>query len=202
MKNCYYFSGLLLVLAFFGFGSERTAVPNQEIVIQFSDVEVTLEETQDAITAVKGQLETLAATNIRLQELGKGTLKITYYSTTDVSQVRELLLKGRDLAHAASITTDTDSEFPLTNGEKYYEIGIHTLQDGHDLVGTSSEGFLESKSESIRYFTPTTDVSVQPFFKSQIPTTNSVAFAVYYHIMITVDESSYKIPEVRAGPLA
>ncbi len=202
MKNWYYFSGLFLVLAFFGFGSERTAVPNQEIVIQFSDVEVTLEETQDAIAAVKGQLETLAATNIKLQELGNGTLKITYYSTIDISDVRELLLKGRDLANTGSIPTDTESEFPYHKGETYYEIGIHTLQDGHDLVGTSSEGFLESKSESIRYFTPTTDVRVQPFFKLKTPTTDSVAYAVYYHIMIAVDESSYKIPEVRAGPLA
>jgi hypothetical protein len=200
MKNLWFYSGLLFVLAIFGIGSERIAVPNQEIVIQFSDVDVTLEETQDAIAVVKGQLESIAVANLQLQELGNGTLKITYYSTIDVSQVRELLLNGRTLAQETSIHNENETEFPFEKDGKYYEIGIQTIQDAQDLVGTS-EGFLESKSEATRYVTPTSGNILHTIFNNEVIASDAVAYAVYRYVMITVDGSSYKIPEVRAGPL-
>jgi hypothetical protein len=203
VKNLWYFGGLLFVLAIFGISSDKVTVPNQEIVIQFSDVEITLEETQDAIAIVKSQLEAIDVTNIQLQELGNGKLKITYHSTLDVSQVRELLSKGQALAKAASLSTDTESQFPFESNEKYYEIGIHTIHDAPDFVGTSSEGFLESKSEATRYSTPTPTVSASfnALYFRHLIATDAVAYAVYHHLALTLDNSSYIIPEVRAGPL-
>ena len=142
----------------------------------------------------------IAVPNQHLQELGNGTLKITYFSTIDVSQVRELLLKGRTHAQETSINKENDTEFPFEKNEKYYEIGIQTIQDAQDLVGTS-EGFLEGKSEATRYVTPTSGNSVNTILYNEIAASDAVAYAVYRYVMITVDGSSYKIPEVRAGPL-
>lgn len=200
MKNFWYIGSLLVVLAIFGISSDGIAVPNQEIVIEFSDVEVTPEETQEAIAHVKKQLEAIGVANIQLQELGNGTLKITYYSSIDVSQVRELLLEDRAHAQAASITSENESEFPFDKNEKYYEIGIHTIQEAHDFVGTS-EGFLESKSESTRYYMPTAGTSISTLFCKTLPGSDAVAYTVYSHIALSLDNSSYIIPEVRAGPI-
>jgi len=97
MKNKWYISALIFVLAIVGINLEQVSVPNQEIVLQFIDVEVSLHETQDVIALVKSQLEAVAVDNIKIQDLGNGTLKITYYSDIAVSEIKKIVLGERNL---------------------------------------------------------------------------------------------------------
>ena len=59
MRNKWYVSALIFALAIVGISLEQVSVPNQEIVLQFADLEVTLDETQDAITQIKSQRSTI-----------------------------------------------------------------------------------------------------------------------------------------------
>ena len=201
MRNLWYYSGLLFVLAILGIGSGQVVVPNQEIIIQFSDADITFDETQQTIGRIKSQLETIAVTNIKLQEQGNGNLKITYYSDGDVSKIKKLLLKGRALGHTSTLKTKNNTNFPHEDDESYYEIGVQKIQDVEDVAGTTS-GVLESKSETVRFSTPNTYAAVHIFFVKQITHIDAIAYTAYRDVALAINNSSYKIPEVRAGPLA
>ena len=74
MKNKWYISVLFFALVVIGLNLEKATVPNQEIVLQFTDVEVTLAESQDAIARVQSQLEHVGIDDIKIQDLGNGTV--------------------------------------------------------------------------------------------------------------------------------
>lgn len=201
VKNLWYYSGLLFVLAILGIGSGQTVVPNQEIVIQFSDADVTPDETQATLGRIKSQLELLAVTNIKLQEQVNGTLKITYYSDVSVSKIKKFLLQEQKLSYTSTVQTGGEFDFPIDNDESTYQIGIQKIQKAEDLAGTKS-GVLESKSESIRFSTPNTYAAVIPSATKYITRIDIVAYSVYKDVAIALNNADYKIPEVRAGPLA
>jgi hypothetical protein len=203
MKNKWYISALIFALAIVGISLEQVSVPNQEIVLQFADVEVTLHETQDAIALVKSQLEAIDVDNIKIQELGNGTLKITYYSDVDVSEIKKIFTGERSLAvdYTSHDTDKEDALLPPEKDVKSYQLDIYEIQDANDLVG-SSGNVLESKSEIIRFSTPDTYASISKQCSEEKNKVEKLAYTVHRNIAIAIDNSSYNIPEVRAGPTA
>jgi len=201
MKNKWYISALIFVLAIVGINLEQVSVPNQEIVLQFIDVEVSLHETQDVIALVKSQLEAVAVDNIKIQDLGNGTLKITYYSDIAVSEIKKIVLGERNLVIDYT-SQDYDKEgtkFPSEKDLKGYQLDVYEIQEAYDLAG-SSGNILESKSEIVRFFTPNAYASTAKQCGKRENKTKKLAYTVHKNIAIAIDDSSYKIPEVRAGP--
>ena len=98
MNSRRYIGALIIVLTFLGVVyQQQNSLPNQEIVLQFTDAKVTSSETQNTIAIVKEQLQNLGADNIHVKETQEGTLKITYYSATNVSSIKKILSEENTL---------------------------------------------------------------------------------------------------------
>lgn len=202
MKNKWFISALLFALAIIGISLEQASMPNQEIVLQFADVEVTLDETEQAITLVKSQLEALDVDNIQIQESGNGILKITYYSDIHVSEIKKIFSGDSGLAvHKTSHTTSNNSKFPSEENLTSYQIDVYEIQKNIG-IADSSGNVVESKSEIIRFFTPDTYASISKQKGIEKNKTEKLAYTIHRKIAIAIDDSSYNIPEGRAGPLS
>ena len=59
MKMKWYFGALIIVFTLLGVYQNRISVPNQEIVLQFTDVNITSDEAENTIEIVKEQLQAI-----------------------------------------------------------------------------------------------------------------------------------------------
>ena len=65
MKNTWYLGIFVLALALVGISLDKSTNANQEIVLKFTESEVTSGQTEEVIRFVKSQLETIAVGRYR-----------------------------------------------------------------------------------------------------------------------------------------
>ena len=66
MKPKWYLSTFILIVAFLGAGLQQFSAPNQEIVLQFEDKEISLVKTENAIANIKKQLQDIGVKKIQV----------------------------------------------------------------------------------------------------------------------------------------
>lgn len=204
MNQKWYLSTLIVILTLIGVVSQQQiSVPNQEIVLQFTDVGVTTEEAQNTLEIVKKQLQDLGAENIQIKEDETGGLKIIYYSDSDVAIIKDTLSKEKSLALYKLQDQGKDtSKFPSDRNNIPYHLEVHEIQKGQDVnwvlngtfvsqLKTKSQRFLNSNV--LVYFTNTDFGTKEDLVK--------VTYIISRNIAIAIDNSSRNIPEVRAGPI-
>lgn len=203
MKSKWYISALILILTLFGaISQQQITVPNQEIVLQFTDASITSKDTQNTIAIVKRQLQDLGVSNIQVKETENGKLKISYYSDTDIASVKERFSKEKNLTLDYTFNNENEdsSKDPFDDKNITYNLDIYEIQNGSDvewdLNGTS---VVELKSESNRFSNPNIYAFINAVEINE--SIEKVAYKTYYNIAIAIDNTSHKIPEVRAGPL-
>jgi hypothetical protein len=103
VRNKWYLYTFIIALAILGISLEQNAVPNQEILIKFTTSQNSVHNTQDAIALVKSKLENVDVSNIKVEELADGTLKLSYYSDLDVSEIQKIF--GKENSSQAYTTT-------------------------------------------------------------------------------------------------
>ena len=185
---------------------EQTVVPNQEIVLQFLDANIVSSEAQTTIAAVKSQLNDLGADNIKVTEVsGNGLLKITYYSNTDVLLIKRILSKENnvELDFASKSQDENQSQWPSDKDTKIFNLDVYQIQDSNDSnTGLDGKLAIEIKSEIERFFNPYVDVFAIEIEDRERDRIIRVTFKLNRNIAIAIDNTSYNIPEVRAGPQA
>ncbi len=201
MKTKWYLGALIIILTFLGISQEQYSVPNQEIVLQFINDEVSSDEAQDAIAIIIEQLESIGInyTQVRDEE---GKLKITYYSDIDIASVKKTLSEDNTLELDYTNYNQNDSKSPIDENSNSYQLDVYEIQEGNDLESDSNKYALEFKTENDRFFTPNVYVSVE---LTQIKEKNKIeyiAYNTYKNSAIAIENTLRKIPEVRAGPLA
>ena len=202
MKVKWYLSTLVIILTLLGVGQQQITVPNQEIVVQFTD-EVTSDVTQDAIEIVKTQLLSLGADNIQVIE-EDSSLRITYYSEVDVASIKELLSskKNLDIGYSSFNKNESSSNLPSRDDTNGYNLDVYEIQKENDLE-LDFDGFvLEQKPENPRYSSPNLYFSNSELDIKERHRFKNVNYIVQRNIAIAIDNTSHKIPEVRAGPKA
>jgi len=207
MSLRWYISTFIITLTLLGtLCKEQTALPNQEIVLQFLDANIASSEAQAAITAVKAQLKDLGADNIKVTEnAGNGKLKITYYSDADVLRVKNILSKDNNVAldFASNSQDDNQSEIPSDKDAKIFNLDVYKIQDSSDSnTGLDGKLAIEIKSESDRFFNPIVNNFAVEIDDRKRDRIIKVAFKLNRNIAIAIDNTSHNIPEVRAGPQA
>jgi hypothetical protein len=194
----------ILIFAFtlLGIASQhQVCFPNQEIVLRFTNSEVTYNETQKAIDNVKKQLLSIGVSNIRVQEQEDGTLKITYYSDIDVAGIKKIFSaeKNLKLGYVSTHENKEHSKSSSNDSQKLYNLDVFEIkkQDaGFDLSGKYGIGF---KSEKYRFFNPFIHANLIHIDSNIVNNQNNADnFHVYIEIILL--ESSHKIPDGRAGP--
>ncbi|WP_165605829.1 hypothetical protein [Flavivirga aquatica] len=197
----WYISTLIITLIFLGVVSQKqTTMPNQEIVLHFTDVETTSDDVQYAIANLKEQLHILGVDNIYVKEGESGKLKITYYSTKDVASIKKVLSKEQNLEFTGLAKNQDQNKFPSKDSSVNYDLDVHEILKGHDSYSNTEGYALESKSENRSTFN-----SNLYLFKIEIEDKKKEegvkeAYRVCRNIAIAINNIAYAIPEVRAGP--
>ncbi len=206
MKKKWYFGTLITALALLVVVQQQTVVPNQEIVLEFINIEVTSQEAQKAIAIVKKQLQSIGVNNARIsKELKKGTLKISYYSDADVEFIKRILSTSQNVAldHVLYDQNESSSQFPVDENSKDYNLDVYEIQKSTDFDSDfSGISILEIKQEQDGSYGTKTYSFVTQIDDNDISRLIKVAQKVNKNIAIAIDNTSHNIPEVRAGPIS
>lgn len=193
-------SVLIIVLALLGLSQHEMSVPNQEIVMQFTDDEVSSDDALNAIEIVKNQLQTIGVDNIQVREIEEGRLRITYYSDMDVVSIKNILSQEKNLKLGYTSTGEEPIDLPSDDSDSY-NFNVYEIQKPSDskwdFEGTL---VLELKPDGDRFSNPKVFASINEI-DDEVSSTK-VAYKLHYNIAVAIDNTSYKIPEVRAGPIA
>jgi hypothetical protein len=205
MNSRRYIGALIIVLTFLGVVyQQQNTIPNQEIVLQFTDAKVTSVDTQNTIALVKEKLQNLGVDNIQVKETVEGTLKITYYSTTNVSHIKKSLSEENSLSLGYNLNNQDkkSSNLPIENSSISYNLNVYEIQNGNNADWNFVENtILQIKSDNERLFNPNVFVSIIVSDDKEAGN-YKVAYNTFRNIALAIDKASHNIPEVRAGPLS
>jgi hypothetical protein len=199
MNNKWYISALVIILAFLGgvATQEQNQIPNQEIVLQFSDASVTDSEAQLAIAAVKEQLQAIGVHDIKVTDFDQGYLKIAYFSKKDVASIKKILSEGVTL----EMSDDIPIDFPSNKNEIAYNLEVYEIQNGYNQAfHLSGKLGVEQKADNDRLSNTNTFANSKINEYTVLELKTNVAYRFQNDIGITIDHITHKIPEVRAGP--
>jgi hypothetical protein len=203
MNSRWYISILIITLTFLGSiaSTQQVATPNQEIVLQFSSENVSPQDTLNAITNVKQQLEFAGVNAIKVQTLQGGQLKITYFSNSDVEDIKTLLSKecALDLGYVSQ--GNNQSNTPSEEKSIKYNFDVYEIQQADNISDLEGKLALEPKAENDRIFNPNVLISAKEIDIDAKENIEKIAYKLSRTIAIAIDNHSYKIPEVRAGPV-
>ncbi|WP_242205924.1 hypothetical protein [Aestuariivivens insulae] len=204
MKSRWYIGAFVFFLTLIAVvNQQQSIVPNQELVLEFTNSEISQADAQGTVAVVTTQLQRLGAENIQVKEEADGRLRITYYSATDVIQVREALAKDNALVINNPIgdQEQSGSEIPLDDKTISCNLDVYEIQnDNGALSGFGGKSILPLNHKSDRSYFP--DVHFYSnYIDNDITNTIEVAYKVHHTMALAIEESVHVIPEVRAGPI-
>ena len=203
MKTKLHFGILVVLLAFIGTYVERNTLPNQQIVIQFSDSEVSSEDTEKALKAIQTKLESVGVTHIQIGKKENGQLKIVYHSDTDVEHIQNVLFKTNNFKLAYQSQQDSSNQFPEHHSADDYKLNISEIKtDSGSDWGFEDAQIVEINQKTDRLSFPQSNNFSNTVSIQQTNCIYTIAILVINTVAIAIDNHSYKIPEVRAGPTA
>jgi len=202
MKTKLHFGIIVLLLAFLGTFLEQSTIPNQQIIIQFSDQAITLQDTENAIGKIQDKLQSIGVTQIQIGQYQGGQLRITYHSDRDVAHIQNILFKAEDFDIAYNAAQEQSNNFPEKRHLKDYELNISEISSSSDF-NWDFEGTQVTEVNQKTDHSNTLKVSCSGgnILTKQYNGAISTAVFVNNTIAIAINHLAYKIPEVRAGPL-
>lgn len=193
----------VFMLTLFGVVNQQQAVvPNQEIVLKFTEAGLSSGYAQSTISAVKAQLRDLGAKNIRVNTQKNGSVNIAYHSQSDAASIKKILLKDPFLAFGISKAPKTeDSPVPLKDAGVYCNFDVFEIQNNND-SGRNLKGnlVLQVDTKSDRFVEPNSFLALcQTHQNGGVCAT--LAYVVRKNIALAIKETPHKIPDGRAGPI-
>ncbi len=201
MNTKWYISTLIILLALIGLNQEQTKVANQQIVLQFTDVEMTsVTSHDDALAIVTKKLQALGINNIEIIENDDTHLSIRYYSNIDALSVGELLSQDNELSLTYRDINQLPVDFPNDKLPDNFSIVVSDFQkQTNDGLGLSGKLAFELKQDYKRFSNPV----VLQFNDATALEEDALVYVAYKmnrSIALAIDNTSDTIPEVRAGP--
>ncbi|GAA4274301.1 hypothetical protein GCM10022258_35970 [Aquimarina gracilis] len=182
-------------------------MPNQEIVLEFISVEPTSEEAQNVIAVVKKQLKSVGVEYTRISKDKKsGKLKIAYYSDADVESIKRILFEDQNVALDYIVFDQNNNGNNKSSDDKDskdFNFDVYEIQKGLDFGSDFNDKYIvEVRQEREGYSIDNTFNVVCVTYDHKINGLVKVAQKVNATTIIAFDNSSYEIPEVRAGPIS
>ncbi|MDP5062487.1 MAG: hypothetical protein NWP64_11265 [Maribacter sp.] len=192
-------STLFIILALLGLCQEQKKASNQQILLQFADVELASETAHDEILAViTKKLEVLGVDAVQIIENDGRQLSIRYYSDVDADSVKAFLSRENQL----SILNEEElpSDYPKEQLPEKYNLVVSDLhQQAENGVTINATLVVPQKHDAKTFSHPV----VLPFSENILFEQNTIvdtAYKINRTIAIAIDNTSRTIPEVRAGP--
>jgi len=199
MNSRWYIGALIIIFSVLGGIANRQQdnLPNQEVILQFVNKDLTSDAAQYTISAVKQQLQDIGVNNITIVEQDHGELKISYYSDTDAAIIKNIL----ELDKTSSDEKQSPSQFPTQNTSLAYNFDVYDLHKDYDVSSNlGGKLALELKANTDRFSNPNEYIPVKGIIIKGEEAHVKVAYKFYKTIAVAIDNNSQKIPEVRAGP--
>ncbi|WP_158841252.1 hypothetical protein [Polaribacter sp. L3A8] len=195
MHTKWYICTLFLLFICFGAFQDQVSIPNQEIALEFFDAKINKKDIENTIAEVKEKLLKVGVSNIIINKTKSGTLKISYYSADNIDNIKKELAKETKLA----LNKDSEKDKKSKNSSNY-NIDIYELTDQTDISNLDDKFIFEIKYNSDRF--TTLDYSALAKNVEQYKTNQlfKTAYKVNKKNPFSKDRTSYKEPEVRAGP--
>ena len=202
MNTKWYASTLIIILALIGLNQEKAKVANQQIVLQFIDVEMTsVTARNDALVILTKKLEALGVAGIEIIENDNTQLSIRYYSDMDALSVKELFSQDSELSIAYRGIGQLPLDFPEDESPKKYSLVVSDLQQQtDDTLRLNGKFSFELKQDYKRFSNPVVVVQFKDSITFEQDVIVHVAYKVNRVIALAIDNTSHIIPEVRAGP--
>jgi len=203
MKFKWYIGALIAIISYFVVEQQSGDVPNQEILLTFSQTDGVI-EYQKAVASIKKQLLGIGAENVAVTEASNGSLRVTYYSSLDLQNVKNHLFISAEKDGFVSFLKlkNRSNGAPIEETLVDYQIDIYEISK--DVTsGMDHEGrcYFELKQDYNRgsqvHLSVLTPVSSFISGHSVV-----VAQKVSDQVVFTLNTSSFKTPEVRAGPFS
>lgn len=199
MNTKWYFGALIVILTLFGASQENLTVPNQEIVLQFSNVNVSSNQVQFAISNVKKQLETIGVSKVDIREEANGRLVISYYSDATVANVKDVLSTT-----IFSVDFASNEDYPLElPTEKTFNLDVFEITKSTDTgFGSTGKLIFDFKQDYDRFSNPNFNVYSTEVNSTEKNVEVLVAYKQNKSIAVAINNIPHKIPEGRAGPVS
>jgi len=203
MSAKWFFSSFLIILVYFGVSQQDHNIPNQEVVLEFATTTYSKAHVEAAANNIKQQLLQAGASNINVQTSTSNTLKITYYSVVDVSNIKQILTKDNLLLLDFDATKNHEKRSNSSSKENLScdcNLGVYEINEGSSPSKFFCKLVLEVSNDSDEVIHPNLHLPPQ---NTKIYKTNYIVKTtckINDYVVKTIKNSSYTEPEVRAGP--
>ncbi len=190
LKWC--FGTFLLLFISLASVQKNTPTPNQEIVLEFLQSKTTTKEIKNTIANLEQQLIKIGVSNIKIQKNNNGKLKITYYSKNNIEKIRQTLIAD------SSYSKDQNNKDKQYNFD--YTIDVYELNDYSSFSNLEDHFIFDVKYNSDQFYSDTSFPYVRNNSIEKANFQYKTTYKVNKDYPFTEDYTSYKNPEVRAGP--
>jgi hypothetical protein len=201
MKSKLHFGILIMLMAFLGRYIKTSVIPNQQIVIEFLDNNISEDDTQNTIETIQIKLNRIGVEDIIIGQNQNGHLKITYYSNTNIQHIEDLLSNDESFKISHKSGEENSNSLPEQGDLKHYKLNISEIQKGStndwDFEDFKIVEFNHKSDRSSNLKINTSGISVKSESCNII---NKLSLELSNNAGLAVIKLSYKIPEIRAGP--
>jgi len=202
MQTKWYLRSFVILVVLIGLTIEQIAQPNQQIVVEFAGDSVSLSNAQNTIAAVTNKLQDIGAKSIKVQQGTNGVLTISYFSTIDTEAVKGMLSSNKEvLEGVASNDSSPKNQAPPFDTSSVYKLDVYEIQQQYDIKPDLNGLVLTFEGKTHRYFIAKVYGAIGGNQIAQQNKITTVSFIAQGAVSLVLTDFSYKIPQVRAGPI-
>jgi len=202
MQTKWYLRSFVILVVLIGLTLEQIAQPNQQIVVEFAGDSISLSNAQNTIAAVTNKLQAIGAKSIKVKQGANGVLTISYYSTIDTEAVKGMLSSNKEvLEGVASNDSSPKNQAPPFDTSSVYKLDVYEIQQQYDIKPDLNGLVLTFEGKTHRYFIAKVYGAIGGNQIAQQNKITTVSFIAQGAVSLLLTEFSYKIPQVRAGPI-
>ena len=202
MQTKWYLRSFVILVVLIGLTLEQIAQPNQQIVVEFAGDSISLSNAQNTIAAVTNKLHDIGAKSIKVKQGANGVLTISYYSTIDTEAVKGMLSSNKEvLEGVASNDSSPKNQAPPFDTSSVYKLDVYEIQQQYDIKPDLNGLALTFEGKTHRYFIAKVYGAIGGNQIAQQNKITTVSFIAQGAVSLVLTDFSYKIPQVRAGPI-
>ena len=202
MQTKWYLRSFVILVVLIGLTIEQITQPNQQIVVEFAGDSISLSNAQNTIAAVTNKLQAIGAKSINVKQGANGVLTISYYSTIDTEAVKGMLSSNKEvLEGVASNDSFPKNQAPPFDTSSVYKLDVYEIQQQYDIKPDLNGLVLTFEGKTHRYFIAKVYGAIGGNQIAQQNKITTVSFIAQGAVSLVLTDFSYKIPQVRAGPI-
>ena len=202
MQTKWYLRSFVILVVLIGLTLEQIAQPNQQIVVEFAGDSISLSNAQNTIAAVTNKLQAIGAKSIKVKQGANGVLTISYYSTIDTEAVKGMLSSNKEvLEGVASNDSSPKNQAPPFDTSSVFKLDVYEIQQQYDIKPDLNGLVLTFEGKTHRYFIAKVYGAIGGNQNAQQNKITTVSLIAQGAVSLLLTEFSYKIPQVRAGPI-